>query len=237
MALTWFRYHADALNNKRVQKLDPKLFKLWINIQCVLTMEDVGSSGKIPPPDMCAYYLRLSVEETVNNLEMLVQEGLILKRLVKQNETKMKQKTEENETLFNEEKFDYFLKNWGKKQFKSDTSTDRVKRFRERSKTVSGNVLDQTQTQNRTDHRKMDPFSMEKEDEEKKLKPPKIYKIDLFLKDEDREKFRRDFQGWDLHALMIKFDSFIVEKAKERPKHPAKAFLAWCSSYTKNQKP
>jgi len=137
MALQWFRYHAEVLDNKRVQRLPADLFKVWVNCQCILTQENVGSSGKLPPMDECAFRLRKSVEETVIAFDALVDAGLFLKRNETVSETKSTVSCNKNETLFSEQKTDYFVKGWGNKQYKSDTSTDRVKRFRERSKTVT----------------------------------------------------------------------------------------------------
>jgi hypothetical protein len=235
MAMSWFRYHADVINNKRIQNLPPELFKFWVNCQCILALEDVGNSGKLPPIEQCAFYLRMSVEETVNKFEELHEKGVFLKREVKRNETPVKQKTLENETLFDRKEYNYFLRNWGKKQYKSDSSTERVKRFRERSKGDTGNGLDQSQNQNRTDQTREDLLNSEN-DRGKKARP-RNYNIEMFLKDDERERLKQKTRDWDFHELVTKFNTFINKKAKEYPKYPYKAFDAWIISFTEGNKP
>lgn len=245
MAKIWFRYHADVLNNKRVQKLPAELFKLWVNCQSILAMENAPASGRLPPTEDCAYMLRMSVEETANKFDKLVEAGMFMKR----NETKCNENETESETeegVFEEKNSDlfetlhvsiYFVKKWGEKQYKSDVSTDRVRKHRDKKRNVpeTVNVTPPDQIRSDTDTDQIEgSFHSEKND---KKKSPTRYSIDMFLKDEDRARARASSQGWDQQALMVKFNEFIIGKVKEYPNHPAKAYIAWVKKYTKGKPP
>jgi hypothetical protein len=106
MAKTWFRFHRDALHSVKVQCLKPEIFRAWVNILCA-----TDDDGVIPNINSLSFLLREKVEKVATYLVVLQRAGLI-------------DKTENG------------LKphNWDDRQFKSDVSTDRVKRFRERSK-------------------------------------------------------------------------------------------------------
>lgn len=244
MSSPWFRYHANVINSKRVQKLPDDLFKFWINCQSMLCLENVGASGKMPPAEDCAYLVRMSVEQLVHNYEKLVDAGLMVKRIetkcnenVTENETKSTVSSSKNETLFETEKYNYFLKNWGKKQYKSDSSTERVKRFRERSKDVTGNAPRSDQIRSDTDTDQRGSFHPENDKKKKVRQPGRTWDIERFIKDDEREAARRASPGWDQQELMRKFNAYIVGKVKEYPKHPGGAYIAWCGSFTKGKPP
>lgn len=106
----WFRFYDEALDDPKVQTLPPVLFKAWVNLLCLASRNE----GKLPSPEDCAFALRETLEAFHETLKALQAAGLIDVRPAY---------TEPH--------------NWRKRQFKSDTSTERVKRFRKRSKTVS----------------------------------------------------------------------------------------------------
>lgn len=109
MAL-WFRFYAEALDDPKVQSLSPDLFKAWVNLLCVASK----TSGSLPSIDQIAFHLRCDIETANAFHEGLVRAGLID---VGQKGSK--------------------IHAWDKRQYKSDTSTERVKRFRKRNETVS----------------------------------------------------------------------------------------------------
>jgi len=247
MALTWFRYHADALDNPRVQKLDPFLFKLWVNIQCILAHEKSSASGKLPSVKEVAFRLRMSVEDTVRNLDLLVDAGLLKFKTV----TECDEIGDESVTVgdgngtqklrgFCEEKKEYFLKNWEKKQYKSDSSTERTRQYRERHRNVTGTPSDQIRSETEQIRSEVgnlfDQGSGKEEAKTLKPRPTPNWDVIIFLRDEDRAKFRRETDGDDVNYWAPKFNDFIINKAKEYPKHPGGAFIAWVKKCRENDR-
>jgi IS1 family transposase len=106
----WFRFYDDVVNDPKVQRLDPKLFKSWVNILCLASKND----GWVPHIDDVMFHLRLSEAEAGRVTDALVSSGLL-------------------------DEFDgrFTPHNWKERQFKSDVSTERVKRFRQQQRIVS----------------------------------------------------------------------------------------------------
>jgi len=108
--MKWFRLYIDVLDDPKVQKLPPDLFKFWINILCLASKHD----GKLPSIDDISFALRLPLHETELAFHSLEKAKLI--------------------SEYNGGKTPH---NWRKRQYKSDTSTDRVKRFRNARRNVA----------------------------------------------------------------------------------------------------
>jgi hypothetical protein len=106
----WFRMYAEVLNDPKAQRLSGDEFKAWINVLCLASQHD----GAIPTDEDISFALRLDVKKAKKIMATLVTNGLI----------------DVSETGRNPH-------NWDKRQYKSDVSTERVKRFRERSKPVA----------------------------------------------------------------------------------------------------
>lgn len=116
----WFRFYADALDNPKVQRLPPDLFKHWVNILCLAAKNDVTLHETLPCNDDMAFALRISPQDAEKVVRELVRRGLI-----------------------DETQDGLVPHNWVEKQYKSDTSAERVKRHRERKRNasnVTGNV-------------------------------------------------------------------------------------------------
>ena len=130
----WLRLYDEVLDDPKVQKLSPELFKIWINLLCLASKHD----GILPDAESVSFALRMTFHETNEALKKLVSCG-----------------------LFDSTKKGLSPHAWSKRQYKSDTSTDRVKRFRQLSRngqltvTVTAPETDteqrQKQIQNRTD--------------------------------------------------------------------------------------
>lgn len=118
--MKWFRFYADALNHPKVQTLDGELFKFWINILCVTSQcngaipSHVTNGDKIAVTyDEIAFYLRMPVAQVKEYFDELINRGLIdIGEQIKPH-------------------------NWDKKQYKSDTSAKRTRKYRERKKSKS----------------------------------------------------------------------------------------------------
>lgn len=111
----WFRFYEEALDDPKVQKLDGDTFKTWVNLLCLASR----GSGFLPPIADVAFGLRLSVADAGTVLERMLSATLI------------------DKLSGGADGYRYAPHGWHERQYKSDTSTERVKRYRERSKTAT----------------------------------------------------------------------------------------------------
>lgn len=129
----WFRLYHELLDDPKVQRLPGDLFKFWVNCLCLACRGD----GQLPPLDDIAFGLRMPHSKVEQSIQSLMRRGLV-------------DQVEQGLTPHA----------WNERQFQSDNVTERVKRFRQRSKTVNEtldvtppdqNRTDTEQTQNRTE--------------------------------------------------------------------------------------
>lgn len=119
--MQWFRFYHEALDDPKVQTLDAETFRDWINLLCLCCRMD----GELPKTvEQIAFVLRRSPDACSTVLSRLADAGLLDRRNGGANG------------------MHYVIHSWDKRQYKSDTSTDRVKRYRERFKTVSETVTE-----------------------------------------------------------------------------------------------
>lgn len=127
--MRWFRFYDDAINDPKVQRLSPHLFKTWINLLCLASK----SGGKLPSDDDVAFLLRSSIQDAAQQVEDLILAGLI-------DIGPRGERTPHN---------------WSNRQFASDSSAERVRKHRQNKKekpcnvTRNAKVTLQTQNQNR----------------------------------------------------------------------------------------
>ena len=150
----WFRLYNTLVDDPKVQQLPDALFKALVNLWCVASQND----GVLPSADDIGYKLRIKPQRAAEIVTRLVQAGLI-------------------------DKVDgvFIPHNWDSRQFQSDSSTDRVKKHREKKKrNVSGNV---SETANETDRAEQNKSEQSTADartlDEKGLKQERAL-IDLF---------------------------------------------------------
>ncbi len=101
--MRWFRFYNDAVNDPKVQRLPAHLFKDWVNILCIASKHN----GVIPCTADVAFMYSRRTARVQRMLERLTTLGLIditTEGLVPHN--------------------------WKQRQYVSDCSTPRVKRFR-----------------------------------------------------------------------------------------------------------
>ncbi len=111
MSSRWFRLYDELLDDPKVQLLPDRLFRLWINLLCVASREN----GTFHVTGL-AFRLRVSEAELTADLDALVTAKLI---------------DRDGETVSPH--------NWNRRQFRSDSSTERVRKHRQRSAPVSRN--------------------------------------------------------------------------------------------------
>lgn len=124
--MRWFRFYDDVVNDPKVQNLCGDDFKDWVNILCIASK----NGGCLPSLTDLSFTLRVTVERVTSLSHSLKKLGLI------------------------DEKHGRMVPhNWDKRQYKSDTSAERMKRHRDRKRDVTVTAPEQiTDTeQNRTD--------------------------------------------------------------------------------------
>jgi hypothetical protein len=107
--MQWFRFYSEALDDPKVQRLPGDLFKAWVNLLCLANEQD--ERGTLPGVDDIAFRLRLDHQRARDALSGLRRAGLL---------------------EHNADTDEYRIHAWDKRQFASDTSTDRVRKFREK---------------------------------------------------------------------------------------------------------
>lgn len=123
MSARWFRFYDEALDDPKVQTLPPELFKAWVNLLCIASKND----GILPSIDKISFSLRTDERGVERLLERLLNEGLIDRRNGGVNG------------------YHYAPHGWDQRQFKSDTSTDRVKRYRQRQRETAPETETETE--------------------------------------------------------------------------------------------
>lgn len=113
----WFRFYDEALDDPKVQRLRPELFKAWVNILCMASRNKGNVTRNVTAKQDVAFHLRC----TEGQAETTVLELLACGLLVRDKE---------------------WLRpyNWDTRQYVSDTSNQRVKAHRERKRNANCNV-------------------------------------------------------------------------------------------------
>lgn len=125
--MQWFRFYSEALNDSKVQALPPHVFKIWVNSLCLASSID-SKDGCIGTIADVSFAFRETESAVSSAFHTLIDKGMI----VTVGET-------------------FHISKWAKRQFKSDTSTERVRKHRKRSRNVTVTPPDTEQIQNRTD--------------------------------------------------------------------------------------
>ena len=109
----WFRFYSEALDDPKVQRLPPHLFKSWINLLCLAA----PAGGDLPSIDDIAFRLRISAQDARAQIDELILIGLI--------------------DLGPSGKMTPH--NWSTRQARSDVSRERTRRYRQRKINPSTN--------------------------------------------------------------------------------------------------
>lgn len=102
-ALPWFRVYREAAQDPKLQRLPAETFRGWFNCLCIAA----GNDGKLPPLADLAFSLRLQEPEAKALIATLIAANLI-----------------------DETPAGLTPHNWHGRQFKSDSSTARVQKYR-----------------------------------------------------------------------------------------------------------
>ncbi|KKL94119.1 hypothetical protein LCGC14_1867850 [marine sediment metagenome] len=111
--MKWFRFYYEVAEDPKVQTLPTRLFKLWINVLCLAAK----NKGVVPPVPQIAYALRMGRARVDLDMDALRRAG-----------------------LFDSTPVGLIPHNWNGRQFTSDTSDQRVERYRGRVKAAGRKV-------------------------------------------------------------------------------------------------
>jgi hypothetical protein len=107
----WFRVYEDLVDDPKVQRLDPSLFKALINLWCLTS----ANRGVLPPIEEIAFKLRMKPQKAQRVLDALKADG-----------------------LFEDDETGTHPHNWAGRQYKSDvedpTAAERMRRHRNRQR-------------------------------------------------------------------------------------------------------
>lgn len=131
----WFRFYDDAINDPKLLKLSDRSHRVWMGMLCLASKND----GKLPPFDDMVLLLRTKADKLQPEIEKLIEAGLL-----------------------DHDDAGIAPHNWNGRQFKSDTSNERVKQHRQRNRNVTSPVTvtppETEQIQNRTEPDTRDDF-------------------------------------------------------------------------------
>lgn len=111
--MAWLRLYDDLLDDPKIQMLSDRAFRMLINLWCLAKRNDGVISGDM---NSMVFSLRWPRGKILDTLQALISAGLI----------------EKVET-------GYEPHNWKKRQFQSDSSSERVERCRERQRNAKRN--------------------------------------------------------------------------------------------------
>lgn len=176
----WFRMYSEILDDPKVQKLPPALFKVWVNLLCLASRHD----GKLPQTDDIAFALRIDEETCGLALAELVERGLI------------------------DYGKDFAPHNWDARQFKTDTAENaaerkREQRKREKQRDKGENVTADVTTRHCDSHNDVTPPETDTEadteqsrEEARATQPKHCEEVQDFLKDRTD-----DLTDWEVEFL------------------------------------
>ncbi len=123
--MKWFRFYSEAMRDPKVQKLRPEMFKHWVNLLCLANENE--PRGTLPDVRTMAFALHLRTDRCQNIVRTLTRRG-----------------------LFDVTSDGLQPHNWGRRQYKSDDVTTRVKRFRNVAVTPPDNRQQNTEIREQT---------------------------------------------------------------------------------------
>lgn len=179
----WFRFYDGVINDPKILKLSDSSFRTWVTFLCFASQND----GTLPSTNDVALVLRTKPERVAVWIAELVSAGLIDRR--------------------EDGKFEPH--NWGGRQYKSDVSTERVKRFRNKQRDVSETPpdnRDREQTQKTEGISACARFPM-----------PNRYVFEsgiIKLNEKDFSQWAEAFKNLDLQAELLSLSQWANEQGK-----------------------
>jgi hypothetical protein len=118
--MRWFRFYDDAINDPKILKLPDASRWHWAALLCIASKND----GRLPATDDIAIMLRVTNAKAAAIIAELVAAGLI-----------------------DRDSNGFAPHNWSGRQYKSDSSAERVKRHRDKQRNVTVTVQNRTESE------------------------------------------------------------------------------------------
>lgn len=177
----WFRFYSDAIRNPKVAVLSDADYRLWTELLAIAA----DNEGLIPGYDALKHLLNRRIDRLQQGVNRLVMVGLI----------------DPVEGGFEPH-------NWRKFQYKSDTSTERVKRFRNVARNGNETAPD-TETDTETENPPSPPSGGKAE--------YAFFGKVIRLKPRDLDQWRKAFHAIpDLEAQLVSLDAWLQSEPKAK---------------------
>lgn len=178
--MQWFRLHNKLLNDPVVQNLSDKHFKIYINLLCHASIVD--EDGYLGTIDEISFALR-ETKDNVSSCFIALHDA----NLIVTSET-------DGET--------FHIPQWKKKQYKSDTSTDRVRKHRQKTKRSKTVTVTPPDTDTDTEQKQII-----KKEKSKRFVPPSLIEIDYYFAEkgviDHQEQAKRFFNHYESNGWMV----------------------------------
>lgn len=192
-----------VLDDPKVQNLSADDFKAWVNLLCLASRNE----GFLPSVEDMAFALRRSPNDVISLVERLSIALLIDTLRGGPNGSRIAPH------------------NWEQRQFKSDTSTDRVKRFRQRSRNVTKPLHEtapESDTESDTEEREEHPIAPQFELATEEM--PQADPFDRFWtvyphkvsKEHGRKAFAKAIKVAPIETLLAAIENYKTSKPPDR---------------------
>ena len=116
--MKWFRLYDEIIDDPKLLSIPFEIRWFYVAILCVLNRTS-RETGRLPETDTLCQFLRINEHRVEEIVDILVEKKLLQK-----------------------DKYGYLCKAFASRQYRSDSSTLRTKRFRERSKVIEETVTE-----------------------------------------------------------------------------------------------
>ena len=197
----WWRAYEAALNNPKLQRLPGEHFKAWFNLCCLASKSD----GRLPDVVDIAFALRIPEKRATSLIEALKNAGLI-----------------------DDVDGSLSMHDWDEHQYKSDSSAERVRRYREKSRNAESNAeRNVTVTpQNRADTEQIQNRAEQRTPPAAAASPSPFDRFwERYPHKVGKGAARKAFEKakTPIDELLLALDRYIASKPKDRP---------WCNPAT-----
>lgn len=178
--MQWFRLHNKLLNDPVVQNLSDKQFKIYINLLCHASIVD--EDGCLGTIDEISFALRETKENVTSCFIALHDANLIVTSGT------------DGET--------FHIPQWKKKQYKSDTSTDRVRKHRQKTKRSKTVTVTPPDTDTDTEQKQII-----KKEKSTRFVPPTLQEVDDYFREkgtiDHQHQAKRFFDHYESNGWMV----------------------------------
>lgn len=215
----WVRLYRDSLHNPKIVSLTDRQYRAWSNC-CKMAEDDTGA---LPSMRDIACHLRMTIQEAEQIICDLVEAGLV-----------------DVDNLSGARR--YKMHDWDTHQYVSDSSTERVRKFREKSKTNKAKRFsngDETlQKRPQTSDTDTETESLTSvEQESARGKDVKRFNFNSLMKGKGEGDGKFDWLVTRAEGLGIPTAELVAATTKAKPKNKSAYFTKLCVSWLMDASP